>query len=123
MTSLAVVKPSTMNCNLLKKLKGGPQIFQSARSPPLSHSLPTSPAASVKIEDLAMPDGIPFEQLFTILRRRRGTLFLFALIGAVAAGTIGVWMPPRYTAKTLLVVQFPSTIPNSPSTANDDAVV
>src|SRR5258708_7625039 len=76
-----------------------------------------------------MTDDIPFAQLFTILRRRRGTVILFALIGAVAAGTLGAWMPPHYTAKALLVVQFPSTIASSsPSTiasssSNDDAVV
>lgn len=71
----------------------------------------------------AMTDDIPFEQLFTILRRRRRLVLLFALIGAVAAAAIAAWMPPHYTAQALLVVQFPSTLPNVSPLANDDAVV
>jgi uncharacterized protein involved in exopolysaccharide biosynthesis/Mrp family chromosome partitioning ATPase len=77
------------------------------------------------IEDLTMTDYVPFAKLLAILRRRRGVVLLFALVGAVAAATLGAWMPPRYTAKALLVVQFPPTVPNasSLSSANDDAVV
>jgi hypothetical protein len=41
-----------------------------------------------------MTDDVPFAKLFTILRRRRGIVFLFALVGAVAATTLGALMPP-----------------------------
>jgi uncharacterized protein involved in exopolysaccharide biosynthesis/Mrp family chromosome partitioning ATPase len=72
-----------------------------------------------------MTKDVPFAKLLTILRRRRGMVFLFALVGAVAAATLGVWIRPHYTAKALLVVQFPPTIASSSSlsSANDDAVV
>jgi polysaccharide biosynthesis transport protein len=110
---------------LLQELRAVARIIRSAPIPG-GIAQPANFAGRVReIEDLAMTDDIPFQQLFTILRRRRGTVFLFALIGAVAAGTIGAWMPPHYTAKALLVVQLPSTIASpSPSlSTNDDAVV
>jgi len=70
-----------------------------------------------------MTNEMPFEQLFTIMRRRRSIMILSALIATVAAVSLGAWLPAHYTATALLVVQFASTIPNPQSSAAENALV
>jgi len=70
-----------------------------------------------------MTTEMPFDQLFTILRRRRIVVILSTLIGTVATVSLGVWLPAHYTATALLVVQFASTLSNPQSSAAENALV
>jgi uncharacterized protein involved in exopolysaccharide biosynthesis len=123
LTIATVQRTVRMDYGIIEEV--GNQVVQFKEKPNLSH-LVSMGVYCMEPEVLDyIPAGVPFAKLLAILRRRRGVVLLFALVGAVAAATLGAWMPPHYTAKALLVVQFPPTVPNasSLSSANDDAVV
>jgi polysaccharide biosynthesis transport protein len=54
---------------------------------------------------------VQFQQLIGILLRRRWSIIVISLLGAILAGVFGLLIPPKYTAKAQIVVE-PQAVPS-----------
>src|ERR1700730_9682986 len=59
---------------------------------------------------------IQLRQLIGILLRRRWSIIVMSLLGAILAGVFGLLIPPKYTAKSQIVVE-PQAVPSGAQAA------
>jgi succinoglycan biosynthesis transport protein ExoP len=73
--------------------------------------------------DKSTADSLHFLELVNLLRRRRRLILTIALCGAMLVFTVGLLMPPKYTAKAQIAIDPPSSSTQAAALPKDEGSI